>query len=156
MASPHQPSVCSWPCGRGRGGYIAVYTLVIRPSSFAANMDRVFSGWSTTLSNSVQTALMIVSHFILGSHFCSGNGHNYVAKLKGAKIKHQASPAGSDLLRASPLLACGKSKYYQESDGKKQTNKGGEISDRLDMQRQQVGVSAIAAAVVTVLQCVGS
>lgn len=34
---------------------------------------------------------MNVSHFILGIHFCTANGHNYVAKLKGAINKTEPS-----------------------------------------------------------------
>lgn len=81
------------------------------PSSLSTNMDTesLLDG-ATMSSNSVQTALMNVSHFILGIHFCAANGHNYVAKMRGAVNKTELSTKScrSNRLRASPLLACGK------------------------------------------------
>lgn len=52
---------------------------------------------------------MNVSHFILGIRFCAANGHNYVAKLRGAINKTELSTKScGKQQRASPLLACGK------------------------------------------------
>lgn len=84
---------------------------------------RVLSGWSTTLSNSVQTASMTVSHFILGINFCTANGHSYVAKLNRAINKAEASTKSCRKWSAKSLAVA--SLWHQESHGKQK--KDGEI-----------------------------
>lgn len=113
-------SLCSWSWGRG--GHISVYklTTVTSPSSLATNMDtESFLDGATLLSNSVQTALMNVSHFILGIHFCAANGHNYVAKLRGALNKTELSTKACRKRWAESLAIAGLwKKGCQESQGK--------------------------------------
>lgn len=91
------------------------------PSSLATNMDtESFLDGATVLSNSVQTALMNVSHFILGIRFCAANGHNYVAKLRGAINKTELSTKSCRKRQAESLaIASLWKKGCQESHGKK-------------------------------------
>lgn len=88
---------------------------------------RVLSGWSTTLSNSAQTLLMNVSHFILGIRFCTANGHNYVAKLKGAINKTEPSTEPCRKQWAESLTIAGLWKK-QALSGESGETKDGEIS----------------------------
>lgn len=113
-------SVLSW--WWGGGGHISVYELVtvMGPSSLATNMDtESFLDGATTSSDSVQTALMNVSHFILGIRFCAANGHNYVAKLRGAINKTELPTKSCRKQQAESLAIVGWwEKGCQESHGK--------------------------------------
>lgn len=111
---------------RRRWVHLSLHTyliIVISPSSLATNMDTVLSGWSTTLSNSVQTASMNVSHFILGINFCTANGCSYVAKLN--KAINKAEPSTKSCRKWSAKSLAVASLWHQESHGKQK--KDGEI-----------------------------
>lgn len=77
------------------------------------------------MSNFVQTGLMNVSHFILGIYFCTANGHNYVAKWKGAINKTELSTkfCRKPSATASPSMAWGKSKRYLKESHEKRKAK---------------------------------
>lgn len=66
-----------------------------------------------------------MSHFILGIHFCTANGLNYVTKLKGAinKIIQTTKFWRKSSTRASPSTACGKSGWYQKENHEKKDDK---------------------------------
>lgn len=84
---------------------------VMGPPRHATSMDtESFLDGAIVLSDAVQTALMNVSHFILGICFCAANGHNYVAKRRGAINKTELSTKFCRKQQAEslPLLAGGK------------------------------------------------
>lgn len=90
---------------------------------------------------------MNVSHFILGIHFCTANGHNYVAKWKGAINKTELSTkfCRKPSATASPSMAWGKSKRYL-----KESHEKGKAKYQFGLYSQEwpVGVRETMAAVV--------
>lgn len=90
---------------------------------------------------------MNVSHFILGIHFCTANGHNYVAKRKGAINKTELSTkfCRKPSATASPSMAWGKSKRYLKESHEKGKAK---YQFGLYSQERPVGVRGTTAAVV--------
>lgn len=96
------------------------------PSSLSTNMDtESFLDGAITSSDSVQTALMNVSHFILGIRFCAANGHNDVAKLRGAINKTKLSTKSCRKQQAQSLAIAGLwKKGCQESHGKQPWDAG--------------------------------
>lgn len=90
---------------------------------------------------------MNVSHFILGICFCTANGHNYVAKWKGAINKTELSTkfCRKPSATASPSMAWGKSKRYQKDSHEKRMAK---YQLGLCMQEWPVGVGGTVAAIV--------
>lgn len=119
-------SVHSWLWGGG--GRISVDKLitVMGPPSHATNMDtESFLDGATMLSDSVQTALMNVSHFIPGINFCTATGHNYVAKRRGAINKTELSTKSCWKQQAVSLASAGLwKKGCQESHGKQSWHGG--------------------------------